>query len=83
MTHSNQPNDRELVKRLDRVEFRLTRLENNQRQLEDSMTPGGYITEAFDRLVEDIDELKVQNNRMESKIDLLLRKMMGEVTPED
>lgn len=83
MTNTPQPSDRELVKRLDRVEFRLTRLENNQKQLEDSMTPGGYITDAFDRLVEDIDEIKTQNDRMESKIDLLLRKMMGEVMPDD
>lgn len=83
MTNTPQPSDRELVKRLDRLEFRMTRLENNQKQLEDSMTPGGYITDAFDRLVEDIDEIKAQNDRMESKIDLLLRKMMGEVTPDD
>jgi hypothetical protein len=83
MTQSNQPSDRNLAKRLEVVEFRLTRLENNQRQLEDSMVPGGYITEAFDRIVEDIDELKAQNARMEGKIDLILRKMSGEITIED
>jgi hypothetical protein len=83
MTQSNQPSDRNLAKRLEVVEFRLTQLENNQRQPEDSMVPGGYITEAFDRIVEDIDDLKVQNVRMEGKIDLILRKMSGEITIED
>ena len=81
---SNQPNDRSVVKRLEIVEFRLMRLENNQRQLEDSMIPGGYITEAFEQIVEDIDELKVQNTRMEAKIDLILRKLSGEIiAPEE
>ena len=81
---SNQPNERSVVKRLEIVEFRLMRLENNQRQLEDSMIPGGYITEAFDQIVEDIDELKVQNTRMEAKIDLILRKLSGEIiAPEE
>ena len=81
---SNQPNERSVVKRLEIVEFRLMRLENNQRQLEDSMIPGGYITEAFDQIVEDVDELKVQNTRMEAKIDLIWRKLSGEIiTPEE
>jgi|GEM_PF-6434564 len=80
---SNQPNERSIVKRLGVVEFKLARLENNQRQLEDSMIPGGYITEAFDQIVEDVDELKAQNTRMEAKIDLILRKLSGEiVAPE-
>jgi hypothetical protein len=56
------------------------------------MTPGGYITEAFDRLaarlrdrvLEEIDTVKAQNEEMKGmiveqngKIDLILRSVTG------
>jgi superfamily I DNA/RNA helicase len=92
MTQSNQPNDRDLFTRVVQLEYRLTRLENNQAQLDNTMTPGGYITEAFDRLaarlrdrvLEEIDTVKAQNEEMKGmiaeqngKIDLILRGITG------
>jgi GDP-mannose 4,6-dehydratase len=52
MTQSREPNDRDLFTRLAQVEYRLSKMENTQEQLEDTMTPGGYITEAFVRVPE-------------------------------
>jgi hypothetical protein len=84
MTQSNQPNDRDLFTRVVQLEYRLTRLENNQAQLDNTMTPGGYITEAFDRVLEEIDTVKAQNEEMKGmiaeqngKIDLILRGITG------
>jgi hypothetical protein len=84
MTQSNQPNDRDLFTRVVQLEYRLTRLENNQAQLDNTMTPGGYITEAFDRVLDEIDQVKAQNEEMKGmiaeqngKIDLILRGITG------
>ena len=84
MTQSNQPSDRDLFTRVVQLEYRLTKLENNQAQLENTMTPGGYITEAFDRVLEEIDTVKAQNEEMKGmiaeqngKIDLILRGITG------
>jgi uncharacterized coiled-coil protein SlyX len=88
MTQSNQPNDRDLFTRVVQLEYRLTRLENNQAQLDNTMTPGGYITEAFDRVLDEIDSAKQQNQaqyeelkgmiaEQNGKIDLILRGITG------
>jgi peptidoglycan hydrolase CwlO-like protein len=84
MTQSREPNDRDLFTRIAQAEYRLTRLENNQTQLDNTMTPGGYITEAFDRVLEEIDTVKAQNEEMKEmiaeqngKIDLILRGITG------
>jgi hypothetical protein len=84
MTQSNQLSDRDLFTRIAQVEYRLTRLENNQAQLDNTMTPGGYITEAFDRVLDEIDQVKAQNEEMKGtiaeqngKIDLILRGITG------
>jgi hypothetical protein len=88
MTQSREPNDRDIFTRIAQVEYRLTRLENNQAQLEDTMTPGGYITEAFDRMLGEIDEVKAQNKaqyeelkgmigEQNGKIDAILRNLTG------
>jgi len=84
MTQSREPNDRDIFTRIAQVEYRLTRLENNQAQLESTMTPGGYITEAFERVLEEIDEVKAQNEELKGmigeqngKIDIILRSVTG------
>ena len=52
------------------------------------MTPGGYITEAFDRVLGEIDEVKAQNqaqyedlkrmiSEQNGKIDAILRSITG------
>jgi hypothetical protein len=48
MTQSREPNDRDLFTRIAQVEYRLSKIEHTQAELENTMTPGGYITEAFD-----------------------------------
>jgi hypothetical protein len=61
MTQSNQP-DRDLFIRVAQIEYRLNKIEHNQEQLENTMTPGGYITEAFERVHEEIDQFRSDVN---------------------
>ena len=84
MTQSNQPNDRDIFTRIAQVEYRLMKIENTQAELENTMTPGGYITEAFERVLAEIDEVKVQNQELKAaigeqngKIDIILRSVTG------
>ena len=60
------------------------KIENTQAELENTMTPGGYITEAFDRVLTEIDEVKAQNQELKGmiseqngKIDAILRNITG------
>jgi hypothetical protein len=80
MTQSNQP-DRDLFTRVAQLEYRLNKIEHNQEQLENTMTPGGYITEAFERVHEEIDEFRKDvNSRLDEqnrKIDIILRHITG------
>jgi peptidoglycan hydrolase CwlO-like protein len=84
MTQSREPNDRDIFTRIAQVEYRLMKIENTQAELENTMTPGGYITEAFDRVLAEIDEVKVQNQELKAaiseqngKIDTILRHITG------
>jgi hypothetical protein len=59
-------------------------IENTQAELENTMTPGGYITEAFDRVLGEIDRVKAQNLELKAmigeqngKIDAILRSIPG------
>jgi hypothetical protein len=80
MTQSNQP-ERDLFTRVAQLEYRLNKIENNQAQLENTMTPGGYITEAFDRVHQEIDEFRNDvNHRLDEqnrKIDIILQHITG------
>jgi hypothetical protein len=84
MTQSREPNDRDIFTRIAQVEYRLLKIENAQAELENTMTPGGYITEAFDRVLGEIDEVKAQNIELKAmigeqngKIDAILRSITG------
>lgn len=92
MTQSREPNDcrrqtkgqRDIFTRIAQVEYRLMKIENTQAELENTMTPGGYITEAFDRVLGEIDEVKAQNLELKAmigeqngKIDAILRSITG------
>jgi CRISPR/Cas system-associated exonuclease Cas4 (RecB family) len=84
MTQSREPNDRDLFTRIAQIEYRLMKVENAQAELENTMTPGGYITEAFDRVLEEIDGVKAQNEELKGmiseqngKIDIILRAVTG------
>ncbi len=85
MTQSREPNDRDIFTRIAQVEYRLMKIENTQAELENTMTPGGYITEAFERVHEEIDEVKIQLGQLNGKIDeqnrkidIILRHITGE-----
>jgi hypothetical protein len=77
MTQSREPNDRDLFTRVAQIEYRLTRIENAQQQLENTMTPGGYITEAFERVHQDIDAINTRLDEQNRKIDIILRHVTG------
>jgi hypothetical protein len=88
MTQSREPNDRDIFTRIAQIEYRLTKIEGTQAQLENTMTPGGYITEAFDRVLDEIDQVKVQNQsqyedlkreigEQNAKIDIIMRAVTG------
>jgi hypothetical protein len=85
MTQSREPNDRDIFTRMAQVEYRLTRIENTNVQLQETIAPGGYITDAFERVVERIDEVEDRlNARMDeqfaevnTKLDIIIRGMTG------
>lgn len=84
MAQSREPNDRDLFTRLAQVEYRLSKMENTQEQLENTMIPGGYITEAFEQVHQEIDEVKEQLTQLNGKIDeqngkidIILRHITG------
>jgi phage shock protein A len=81
MTDNNDPKYRELITRIAQLEYRITKLENTQGQLENTMTPGGYITEAFDRVYSEIDqfkaEVKAEMRELNAKIDVILQHVTG------
>jgi hypothetical protein len=88
MTQSREPNDRDLFTRIAQIEYRLTKIENTQEQLENTMIPGGYITEAFESVHQEIGEfrqdvnsrLDEQNRKLDEqnrKIDIILRHVTG------
>lgn len=89
MTQSREPNDRDIYTRVaDLVEYRLTRIENTQAQIEQTIAPGGYVTDAFERVVDRIDEVEdrlnaridERFNELNGKIDIILRSVIGIVT---
>jgi archaellum component FlaC len=87
MTQSDQP-DRDLFTRVAQIDYRLNKIEHTQEQLENTMTPGGYITEAFEQVHQAIDafrsdvshRLDVQDQKLDEqnrKIDIILRHITG------
>jgi uncharacterized coiled-coil protein SlyX len=66
MTQSRQPEDRDLITRVARLEYRLTQIENTNTQLQQTIEPGGYVTDGFERVVDRIDEVE---ERLINRID--------------
>lgn len=81
MTQSREPSDRDILTRIAELEYRLTRIENTNTQLQQTIAPGGYVTDAFERVVNRIDEVEERlNARMDSmdgKLDAILRNITG------
>jgi hypothetical protein len=85
MAQSREPNDRDIYTRVAELEYRLTRIENTQAQIEQTIAPGGYVTDAFERVVDRIDEVEdrlntridERFNELNGKIDIILRSVTG------
>jgi conjugal transfer/entry exclusion protein len=88
MTQSREPNERDLYDRVAALEYQLTEIQNTQAQLRATIAPGGYITDAFERVINRIDEVEDRlnarmdgfNTRMDSmdgKLDAILRNLTG------
>lgn len=85
MTQSREPNDRDLYTRVAAIEYQLTEIQNTQAQLRATIAPGGYVTDAFERVVDRIDDVEdnlnsridAGFNELNGKIDTILRSLTG------
>jgi len=88
MTQSRDPNDRDIYTRLAALEYQVNEIQNTQAQLRATIAPGGYVTDAFERVVDRIDEvedrlntqmdrLNTRMDSMEGKIDAILQNITG------
>ena len=81
MTQSREPNDRDIFTRIAALEYQVTEIQNTQAQLRATIAPGGYVTDAFERVVGRIDEVEERINArmdsMDSKLDAILRNITG------
>jgi hypothetical protein len=88
MTQSREPNDRDIYTRLAALEYQVTEIQNTQAQLRATIAPGGYVTDAFERVVDRMDSMEGRlntqmdrlNSRMDSmegKIDAILQNITG------
>jgi hypothetical protein len=70
MTQSRENDDRDIFTRMAQVEYRLARIENTNAQLRETIAPGGYLTDAFERLLARIDEFEERlSARMDARFD--------------
>jgi predicted nuclease with TOPRIM domain len=75
MTQANEPNDRRIDRQLRTISRRVNRLEDTQ-------VTWGELNVEFDRLYDEVDDLKKEMNQrfdsLESKFDLIMRHITGE-----
>ena len=86
MTQAREPDDRGLARTLRSFDRRISRLEDTQ-------VTGRELNDAFDRVYEEIDELKLEMNQrfnaldtkidnlgteLNGKIDIIIRRLSGE-----
>jgi translation initiation factor 1 (eIF-1/SUI1) len=68
MTQSREPNDRDIFTRIAALEYQVTEIQNTQAQLRATIAPGGYVTDAFERVVDRISEVEERlNARMDER----------------
>ena len=77
MTQAREPNDRDIFTRMAQVEYRLTRIENTNSQLQETIAPGGYITDAFVRVVDRIDEVE---DRLNARMDEVRADLKADIS---
>jgi predicted nuclease with TOPRIM domain len=75
MTQASEPNDRRIDRQLRTISRRVNRLEDTQ-------VTWGELNVEFDRLSDEVDDLKKEMNQrfdsLESKFDLMMRHITGE-----
>jgi polyhydroxyalkanoate synthesis regulator phasin len=75
MTQASEPNDRRIDRQLRTIARRVNRLEDTQ-------VTWGELNVEFDRLYDEVDDLKKEMNQrfdsLESKFDLMMRHITGE-----
>ena len=75
MTQASEPNDRRIDRQLRTIARRVNRLEDTQ-------VTWGELNVEFDRLYDEVDDLKKEMNQrfdsLESKFDLIMRHITGE-----
>jgi predicted nuclease with TOPRIM domain len=75
MTQANEPNDRRIDRQLRTISRRVNRLEDTQ-------VTWGELNVEFDRLYDEVDDLKKEMNQrfdsLESKFDLIMRHITGQ-----
>ena len=71
----------ELYRRVAGLEHRIGKLEDGLKELDRVVDPQGWIGEAFERLEEDIDELRQEVNEkfdtLNGKLDVILQHLTG------
>jgi polyhydroxyalkanoate synthesis regulator phasin len=75
MTQASEPNDRRIDRQLRTIARRVNRLEDTQ-------VTWGELNVEFDRLYDEVDDLKKEMNQrfdsLESKFDLIMRHITGQ-----
>jgi polyhydroxyalkanoate synthesis regulator phasin len=75
MTQASEPNDRRIDRQLRTISRRVNRLEDTQ-------VTWGELNVEFDRLYDEVDDLKKEMNQrfdsLESKFDLIMRHITGQ-----
>jgi polyhydroxyalkanoate synthesis regulator phasin len=83
MTQASEPNDRRIVDLWSTVGNRQLRtISRRVNRLEDTQVTWGELNVEFDRLYDEVDDLKKEMNQrfdsLESKFDLMMRHITGE-----
>jgi len=79
MTQSREPNDRDIYTRLAALEYQVTEIQNTQAQLRATIAPGGYVTDAFERVINRIDEVEDRLNARMDNVDTRMDSMDGKL----
>jgi phage shock protein A len=84
MTQSREPNDRDIITRIAALEYQMTEIQNTQAQLRATIAPGGYVTDAFERVINRIEEVENRlNARMDERFDAADRRFDSQDTKLD
>jgi hypothetical protein len=82
MTQSRQPEDRDLITRVARLEYRLTQIENSNTQLQETIAPGGYVTDGFERVVDRIEGVEDRIDGVEDRLRFEIKNNNDELKTE-